>query len=132
MSDLYKKIFSNITEINPPERLYSSILKRVEKEKKRYLKIKLFFHSAIALISFSAIIPSFIYMSGSFTQSGFSQFVSLIFSDGATIISYWKDFALLLAESLPIFSIIVLLISMFALLGSIRYVTRDAKILMSA
>lgn len=45
------------------------------------------------------------------TRTGFFQYVSLLFSDGATLISSWKEFLSLLAESIPLAETIFVLVS---------------------
>lgn len=42
-------------------------------------------------------------------QSGFGQYVSLIFSDGSVIASYWKELVWALAESIPVYSVVLCL-----------------------
>lgn len=131
MIDCYKKILCSLAETNPSDGLLNVILRRIDFEKKRQAKIRLAVHGAMAAVSFVVLIPSFSYMASSFAKSGFGQFASLMFSDGATVVSYWKEFALLLAESLPLFSIIILLAALAAFLASLKSVNQDAKILMA-
>jgi hypothetical protein len=132
MSDPYKKIFVNLGDIKPPKSLFDAILERIHAEKKRYARIKLVLHGGLAAVSFAALIPSSLYVVSEFSQSGFNQFFSLLFSDGATVISYWKEFLLLLVESLPLFSTIALLIAIVTFLGSLKFVARDTRTLSAA
>jgi len=43
------------------------------------------------------------------SQSGFGQYVSLVFSDGGVVMSYWKEFLFSLMESMPIMGVVLCL-----------------------
>jgi len=87
-------------------------------------RIKLWAFSIIGLVSFIGLIPVLKIMLSDLTQSGFYEYLSLIFSSGS-IITYWKDFLLLIAESLPVISIISSLTLIFIFFLSIRYALKQ-------
>lgn len=91
---------------------------------RRIARIKLWTFSIIGLVSFIGLIPVLKIMLSDLTQSGFYEYLSLIFSSGS-IITYWKDFLLLLAESLPVISIISSLTLIFIFFLSIRYALKQ-------
>jgi hypothetical protein len=44
-------------------------------------------------------------------QSGLSEYLSLLFSDGGSIISYWQTYIMSIVESLPIIPITIVVAS---------------------
>src|ERR1035437_9661494 len=72
---------------------------------KKFARIKFFVFSIFGLASLAGLVPATKMLLNGFTQSGFSDYFSLLFSDGKSVISYWQEFAFSLAGSLPILSI---------------------------
>jgi hypothetical protein len=87
--------------------------------------IKLWSFVAMGVFSFIGLIPALKILSNDFTQSGFYEYLSLIFSSSGSIITYWKDFLLLLAESLPVISIISLCTLIFIFFLSAKYAMKQ-------
>ncbi|KKP87448.1 MAG: hypothetical protein UR91_C0048G0002 [Candidatus Nomurabacteria bacterium GW2011_GWC2_35_8] len=107
--------------VNLPENIWQAIVLR----DKCINRIKLWAFSAIGVSSFIGLVPVFRIMLKDLTQSGFYEYFSLAFSSNGLIITYWKDFLLLLAESLPIMSIIMFLMLIFIFLLSLKYITKQ-------
>ena len=82
-----------------------------------------------SLLSLSALIGSSVYAFQAFATSSFSTYFSLIFSDAGSIAILWKDLALSLVESLPLFGIIIILSSVSALLWSIRKFSKNSFVI---
>lgn len=120
MQSNYKKLFSNLNQAEPPHQLYLNIISRIELETARTARTRFILFSAVTLAALIAVIPAFQYALQEFTRSGFSQYLSLIFSDGGTMLAYWQEFTLTLAESLPIFGPALFLSVIFILLGSLK------------
>lgn len=114
--------------IEPPERLYLGILARIEREKRRIALIRLAIFGVVALASLAAIIPSFQYVAREFAQSGFYEYLFLIFSDSGAILASWRGFALSLAESLPTTEIMVFLFTVFVFLVSAKLAIKNIYI----
>ena len=95
------------------------------KYEKQSIRIKLWAFSLISLTSFIVLIPVLKTMLSNFSQSGFYEYLSLVFSSGGLIISYWRDFLTSLAESLPVMSIALSLTLIVILFMSLKYVTRE-------
>ena len=95
------------------------------KYEKQSIRIKLWAFSLISLTSFIVLIPVLKTMLSNFSQSGFYEYLSLVFSSGGLIISYWRDFLSSLAESLPVMSIALSLTLIVILFMSLKYVTRE-------
>ncbi len=113
--------------IEPPERLCGNILGQIKLEERRTARLRLFFVGSVFLASFAALIPAFQYFIREFYQSGSYQYLSLLFSDGGAVLSYWKEFTLSIAESLPVLGITAVLATIFVFLGSLRLAIRDLK-----
>lgn len=116
-----------LPELEPPPHLKKAVFLRLQREKRRAARFKLAGFSALAIISFALIFPAINYLLGQLASSGFSQYVSLIFSDGAYLTSYWQEFILALAESLPVLGLIAVLASIFTLLNSLRVAAKNIK-----
>jgi hypothetical protein len=84
--------------------------------------------SGTTLVSFFGTISAARYAWGSFHESSFSVYASLLSSDGGALVLYWKEFMLSLIESLPITSATILLAAMFTLLLSAKLMLRYLKV----
>ena len=114
-------------DFEPPERLYGNILIRIEREKVRAARIRFAVLGTTALASIFVLIPAYQYAASEFAQSGFLQYFSVAFSDSGIVFIYWKEFALTLAESAPVFGATILLSAIFALLGSFALTIKNAR-----
>lgn len=92
-----------------PFDLEKNIWSRLSREQKRQAKIHLAAFAVVDTLAFVGLVSSIIYLSKVFSQSGFGQYFSLIFSDGNLLVSYWQELAFSLAESLPVLGFIALL-----------------------
>ena len=128
MREDFEKLFAGLREFEIPPGLYERIAARIEYEKMRIARIRLILFSGAVFGSCIVLIPAFRYAAQDFYQSGFYQYFSLLLSDRAIVMTYWKDFVMSLAESLPFFSATAMLTLFFAFLGSLKYMTRDIKI----
>jgi hypothetical protein len=132
----YKNLFKNLRPAEPPADLLDKILFRIGQEQQIAhsvrLKARLIFSSAVTLLMLAFLLPVWNWFYGEITQTGFTQFFSLIFSDMDTIINYWQDFALSLLESLPFYSLAGILTVIFILLFSGRYMVHDIRTFFSS
>ena len=128
MRNNYAKIFRSFKEVELPARLFSDILVRIRAREQclRTLRFTLSFVSA--LISFTLIIPAIRLVGQELSQSGFYSYLSLIFSDGGAVLSSWKEFALLLAESLRPMGIAFFLATTFFLISSLKSMIKNMKV----
>jgi len=104
-----------------PEDIWQAIVLR----DKRNARIKLWVFSATGLFSLIGLAPASKMLFNDFTQSGFYDYFSLLFSSNGSLITFWKDFLLLLAESLPVVSILLLLILIFVFFLSLKYAVKQ-------
>lgn len=80
--------------------LEQDIISKIRKLERKGLFIKQSIFGAVALVSFAGIIPSGLYIAKALSTSGLSGYLSLMFSDVGAL-SYWKELALSILESLP-------------------------------
>jgi hypothetical protein len=128
MQDNYKKLFQHLTKADPPERVYENIMTRIQREKYQCLRIKSVVSGVFAFFSFVGIFFSLGLLIDGFYQTGILQYFSLVFSDSGNIFVFWKEFSLLVVETLPFFEIILLLFTVFVFLGSLRIALRRIRI----
>ena len=124
MEQKLTKIFQKAkyeSEPNLAGNLWNTIITR----EKRSTKIKLWVFASFGLASLVAIIPVFEVLLKDLARSGFYEYFSLIFSDGSSVLSYWKEFTLSLAESLPVESMIFTLSLVFVFLLSLRFAMKQ-------
>lgn len=115
----------------PSQRLFETVMRRIELEKRRIARRRFAFFSFMLTVSMVGLIPAFQLVQSSFARSGSLELFSLIFSDFGTVSAYWRGFSLALIESLPVVSIAVFLAAIFAFMYSFRLFLLDFKIVHS-
>ena len=119
-----KKSFQRL-EIEPSAGLADKIWHHIAIREKRLIRIKLWAFSLIGFLSVAGLVPVFKALLTQFTQSGFYEYFSLVFSSGSNLFSYWKELVLSLVESLPIPNIIFSFSLIFIFLLSVRYILKQ-------
>ncbi len=92
------------------------------------LKRRLILLAGTAALSMASIIMSAYYAWKSMVSSGVFSYVSLAFSDTGTLLTYWKEFAFTLLESLPMLSAAAFLGAVALFIWSGTRVIRDSKV----
>ena len=124
MEKYIKKALIN-AKIEPNFDLKEKIWNHLLLRDKRIAYFKLISFSSISIASLAGFIPMFKILANDFTQSGFYEYLSLVFSNNGIFSSYWKDFAYSLAESIPTMSIISVLVTIFIFFLSLKYVVKQ-------
>ena len=101
MTTSYHKLFKAMPTTKAPAGLSSMIMRRIETYEVRRLRIRAGFEGALVAVALVLCVPAINYLATGAAQSGFSQYLSLLFSDGGYVFANMKDFALTLADSLP-------------------------------
>lgn len=116
-----------IGEIKAKEGLRNKVLLAIRKKEQKRARF-------FAFSSLIFIVPSvwalFIYTKSVFEalySSGFSEYLSLIFSDTDIVFAYWREFSLSLVESIPFANIIIVLILAVLVAFSARVLARNIK-----
>lgn len=119
----------SIQNIEPRDGLYTAVIMRIENQKRKEARFRFVYASTAGILALTLFVPVVQYFISELSKSGFYQYLSLISSDGGTALTYWKEFSLSLAESLPVLSITAVLALVFVLLITLKSVIRDSKTL---
>ena len=106
--------------IEPSGNLKISIMEKIRKEEIKKATYEVVLSSAASLVSISAAIFFVISIVRDAYQSGLSEYLSLIFSDGASLISYWQSYIMSIIESLPILQITIFFASIWVFAWSLN------------
>jgi hypothetical protein len=107
---------SKFCDIDPPEHLRGVILARIAKEaRKRQLRRKMLLFGGF-FVSGAGVISSLTYFGREILASDFWSIASLVFSDLGTVAGHWQDYSFSLLETLPVVSIIAILVPIAAML----------------
>ena len=115
----YKKLFTTIEQEQVPAHIFEAVVYRIEHYKTIRARVYLTAHVALVIVAVVSLIPAIQYAMTEAANSGFMQYVSLIISDSSSIMSNWKEFSLLIAESLPIIGSIACVAALFICTNSI-------------
>jgi hypothetical protein len=111
-----------------PQGLYEKVILRIEAEKQRQIARKQLGVVLMVFLSLSvAAIPVWNAFWASIGQSGFGQYLSLIFSDSRVVISHWQDFGLSLLESLPVVNVAGFLAILLTFLLTLKFMFKYSK-----
>lgn len=94
--------------IKAPGHLLPSILARIEELRQRRARLHTLMLGFASIATGAALVPAWNYASQELYTSGFFDYWSLLFSDHSVVFSVWKEFALLLIESLPSIAVLLL------------------------
>lgn len=120
MNDEFAPLFSHLKTAEPNADLGNRIVKIIKLRQARSKKIRIALSSAFATISIFAVVPAISYFTTELLQTGFGNYLSIIFSDGYSVMAYWKDFTLLLADSFPVTGSLLVLTTSLLLLSSLK------------
>lgn len=117
--------------VNPPSGLLEKILKRIHREERILVLRRVVLFSITLAGSILAFVPALKILLSDFSQSGFLNFFSLIFSDFPSVAAYWQSFAMILLETLPAVSLALFLAVLLTFLESVKVLTKNIKIIRS-
>jgi hypothetical protein len=119
-------IFREITP-RPQENLCADIWNKIQTLDKRKRRRQMYAYGAIGVFSFVALVPVVEDLLTQFSQSGFYEYISLAFSDTATLSVYWKELGLSIVDALPATSLILSFSLLFIFLISIKRVAHRLR-----
>lgn len=125
IEDSSKNLAPNATPPEPSPHLLGAILESIAARKRRAAQKRLVFWVALFAISAIGCIPALLFLKNESSASGFLQSLSLLFSDPMVVLLDWQEFTLSLLELLPVTALGVILVTLFALLGSLRATVRE-------
>lgn len=96
-------------KLRAPKGLRQSILLNIVHAE--YQRAKSYLVASIVVIpaALAGVFFAAQYLAQSFQQSGFYEYLSLIFSGDGTILAYWKELSYSLIETMPVFGAAVFL-----------------------
>jgi len=104
----------------PESRLSDDIWRVIENKNIKISKYKKFGYLGVSILSLSGSVFSIKTLIEQSSRFGFYDYLSLAFSDSGVIATYWKEYILTLANSLPVVSAIFSFALLFVLFVSIR------------
>lgn len=115
LSKIFKQAYDH-----PEVRLSESVWLAIEKRQAKSLKIRSLAYSCIGVLSLGGFVFVSVSLKQQFSSSGFFHYLSLAFSDGSLLASYWKEYLMSLAGSLPVASLGTAVFLLFSMLVSIK------------
>ena len=133
MEEKWNNLFRALPEEKgPPPELYTQIMGCIGKAERKAALFRVLIFSASLACSFFAFVPAFRLFADGLTASGFMNFISLLFTDLGAVFSFSGSYVLTLLESLPVTGLLLLSFIAFIFLGSVRFLSRDVKIILAA
>lgn len=130
MGQNYDQLFSHLAPVEPPAGLLAGILAKVEREQQKAFvrrKRHFFFTSLTLLVSAISLVQIFQMVQAGFSESGFFNFFSLLFSDFSVVVSYWDNFIISLLETLPVIKLTLLFAVILIFLEMLKLFAKDFK-----
>ena len=111
--------------VDLPKKLKKNIILLIQKEEYAYARKYVLMASMLGIISFIGGAFSLRYVFQGFVQSSFYSYASLLFSDPDILLQFWREFGLSLVETIPLFEMTTLLVTIAILLLSIRILANN-------
>lgn len=128
MDNNYEKLFSKIKPLDPPAGLLERIINRIQTERNLLtVKRRLVIFSVGFIGSIAAFVPVFKMVYQGFAESGFMQFLSLLFSDTGVVLTYFGNFVSSLLEALPVTGLLAFSVVLLIFLESLKLLSKDIK-----
>lgn len=128
MDDNYEKLFSRLKPLDPPAGLLERIINRIQTERNLLtVKRRLVIFSIGFIGSIAAFVPVFKMVYQGFAESGFMQFLSLLFSDTGVILTYFGNFLSSLLETLPVTGLLAFSVILLIFLESLKLLSKEVK-----
>lgn len=126
-----EKIFASLEPPEPPAGLFDRILLAIKREQelRQTKKLALGFLTLL-IISISASPFSAVMLAEQVSSSGILYFISTAFNDFGSFLAVWQDFALAVAESLPIADITLFVINMIIAVFTLRLFLHRKRLLL--
>ena len=114
--------------IEPPAGLLGKVMDGIAEERRLIpIKQRIFILSLGLAGAIVCFFPAFKMLKTGFSESGFWQFFSLIFSDAGVVLANWQNYVSSLLETLPVMSLILFLAVIFFVLEFLKLLSRDMK-----
>ena len=123
----------NLKHIDVPSDLLPKVMARLTAEQ-RLRTMRQRFAAAVAsfIVGLALVVPVWHGFQLELAESGFTQYLSLVFSDFAAVAGQWQSYSLTLLESLPIVSTTGLLALALACLVAFKFTFTYGRALVSS
>ena len=112
----------------PNEPLSDAIWEHIVKIDQRRRRTAAWIYASVSVLSFAALFPVISELITEIAKSGFSEYVSVAFSDTAVLGTYWKELALSIVDALPVTTLIVSFALLFVFFLSIARLANRLRV----
>ncbi|MBU6370505.1 MAG: hypothetical protein KGH93_02000 [Patescibacteria group bacterium] len=119
-------------DIDPPAGLKSLVIARVDAAIIRRNATRKFVGIGTFVASFAALSYCIVILIQEIGKSGFSTYASLAFTDSKLVLANFGQFALSLADSLPVAALTLALAAFLAVLAAARYLANSKTVIQYA
>lgn len=123
-----KNNICNLFFVETPKGLNEKIIDRVTAARIHEVKRNMTMYISGTFVSIGFFVIALRYTMEQFTQSAFPRYLSLVGSDFSALSTYWKDLTYAFAESIPLVSITLLLITAAAVLFALQKTLQNVSI----
>lgn len=128
MQNNSRKSISNLDSPELPDDLLEKVMLRIRQGQVQSARLRLFGFATLFFGSIAAFVPAWKMARAGFVESGFLQFLSLIYSNVGAVAANWKVFGMTLLESLPALEVAALSIVALVILISMKFFAKNYKI----
>lgn len=112
---------------HPECRLSDDVCQTILAKKKKITERNTLGYILLGVLSLSGSIFSIRDLITESSKLGFYRYLSLVFSDGGVIATYWREYMLTLVDSLPVVSLILSFTLLFVLFISVKKISYGVK-----
>ena len=106
-------------------------MRKISERKLSRVRAATTIHGVLIIGAAIAFVPVLEHAISRASASGFFEYVSLAFSDGGSIVSYWKDFVFTVVESIPAIETAVVVAVLLLFVYSFKKMSEDISRLRS-
>lgn len=117
-----KRKISLFSEVEPSAGLLAAVFARIDSEARRSARRHLVVAGVTAVVSLMTLFAVVWQTILAFGQSSFIQYLSLLASDGSSILAFWGELGLSLLESLPLAGLIGVFATLFLFMLALKMV----------
>lgn len=99
---------------NTEERICAEVMQQIEKKRIATARLVTASYGGLLIFGIAALVPAFRYAAATAAQTGFSDYISLITTDGSRLIGSFGSLTMSLAESAPIMGGVIILALLLA------------------
>ena len=118
----FEQLFANLQAPEPTVGLFVRIVAAIRTEQRRLAVRRIAMCSLVLVGSLVLLVPAWQMVQTGLAESGFVEFFSLMFSDTGLMATSWRNFVMVLLESLPVTGLALFLMAMAGLLTSFRFI----------